>query len=306
MEQNVDKTLSDKDKEVINRFNSAENELKGIIEARAKQADVKIENLGTTLTKAIAEKQELFNQASLKAKQELEKAIKEGSDANIKKAQDAIDLITKTENEVKNAGQNYEERINQLLALETRLAKMRTQIEKKEAEKVRILKQAQDFENEMKDVIQQKIQNFRSSDLAKIKQLLTKYNAQLSAYIDLDDYNGQLENLSSDVKNLALNVEDAIETANDLVNKMDDAESALEDFNTLYEDMENLYQEAENAHSEAMDKANTNLSNIESDLSEIEERRNTVESLASDLENLSSDIMNFLSEAEEKVSEADV
>lgn len=306
MSRNVDGKLSEKDKEVMDRFMAAEGELKGLIEARAEQAGVKIEELGTTLTKAIAEKQSLFDQAQQKAREELEKAIKDGDEANIKKAQDAINLIAQTEQAVKDAGQGYEERINRLLALETRLADMRAEIEKKEAEKARILKQAQDFEDEMKDVIQQKIQNFRSSDLAKIKQLLSDYNAKLAAYNNLDDYNSELESLSSDVKDLTEKVKDAIDKANDLVNTADEAETALEEFNTVYEEMEALRADAESVRDDAMGKVQENLDAIESEISALEELRDVIQGYADQINNIQDVMHDCVDEAESMAGSVDV
>ena len=306
MGRNVDGKLSEKDKEVMDRFTAAEGELKGLIEARAEQAGVKIEELGTTLTKAIAEKQSLFDQAQQKAREELEKAIKDGDDANIKKAQDAINLVTQTEQVVKNAGQGYEERINRLLALENRLANMRTEIEKKEAEKARILKQAQDFENEMKDVIQQKIQNFRSSDLAKIKQLLSDYNAKLAAYNTLDGYDSELESLSTDVKDLTEKVKDAIDKANDLINTADEAETALEEFNTVYEEMEALRADAESVRDDAMGKVQENLDAIESEISALEELRDTIQNYADQINNIQDVMHDCVNEAESIAGSVDV
>lgn len=306
MSRNVDGKLSEKDKEVMDRFMAAEGELKGLIEARAEQAGVKIEELGTTLTKAIAEKQSLFDQAQQKAREELEKAIKDGDEANIKKAQDAINLIAQTEQAVKDAGQGYEERINRLLALETRLADMRAEIEKKEAEKARILKQAQDFEDEMKDVIQQKIQNFRSSDLAKIKQLLSDYNAKLAAYNNLDDYNSELESLSSDVKDLTEKVKDAIDKANDLVNTADEAETALEEFNTVYEEMEALRANAESVRDNAMGKVQENLDAIESEISALEELRDVIQGYADQINNIQDVMHDCVDEAESMAGSVDV
>ena len=306
MGRNVDGKLSEKDKEVMDRFTAAEGELKGLIEARAEQAGVKIEELGTTLTKAIAEKQSLFDQAQQKAREELEKAIKDGDEANIKKAQDAINLIAQTEQAVKDAGQGYEERINRLLALETRLADMRAEIEKKEAEKARILKQAQDFEDEMKDVIQQKIQNFRSSDLAKIKQLLSDYNAKLAAYNNLDDYNSELESLSSDVKDLTEKVKDAIDKANDLVNTADEAETALEEFNTVYEEMEALRADAESVRDDAMGKVQENLDAIESEISALEELRDVIQGYADQINNIQDVMHDCVDEAESMAGSVDV
>ncbi len=306
MSRNVDGKLSEKDKEVMDRFMAAEGELKGLIEARAEQAGVKIEELGTTLTKAIAEKQSLFDQAQQKAREELEKAIKDGDEANIKKAQDAINLIAQTEQAVKDAGQGYEERINRLLALETRLADMRAEIEKKEAEKARILKQAQDFEDEMRDVIQQKIQNFRSSDLAKIKQLLSDYNAKLAAYNNLDDYNSELESLSSDVKDLTEKVKDAIDKANDLVNTADEAETALEEFNTVYEEMEALRADAESVRDDAMGKVQENLDAIESEISALEELRDVIQGYADQINNIQDVMHDCVDEAESMAGSVDV
>ena len=306
MGRNVDGKLSEKDKEVMDRFTAAEGELKGLIEARAEQAGVKIEELGTTLTKAIAEKQSLFDQAQQKAREELEKAIKDGDDANIKKAQDAINLVTQTEQVVKNAGQGYEERINRLLALENRLANMRTEIEKKEAEKARILKQAQDFENEMKAVIQQKIQNFRSSDLAKIKQLLSDYNAKLAAYNTLDGYDSELESLSTDVKDLTEKVKDAIDKANDLINTADEAETALEEFNTVYEEMEALRADAESVRDDAMGKVQENLDAIESEISALEELRDTIQNYADQINNIQDVMHDCVNEAESIAGSVDV
>ena len=306
MGRNVDGKLSEKDKEVMDRFTAAEGELKGLIEARAEQAGVKIEELGTTLTKAIAEKQSLFDQAQQKAREELEKAIKDGDEANIKKAQDAINLIAQTEQAVKDAGQGYEERINRLLALETRLADMRAEIEKKEAEKVRILKQAQDFEDEMKNVIQQKIQNFRSSDLAKIKQALADYNVKLAAYNDLEDYQTEFGNLSADVISLTENIEDAINTANELTNSMNEVETALEEFDTAYEEMETLRDEAEGVRDEAMGKVQENLDAIEGALSKIESIRDELQTLVDEMENLNEFILDCVSEAESEAGSVDV
>lgn len=306
MSQHVDGKLSEKDKEVMGRFTAAEDELKGLIEARAEQAGVKIEELGTTLTKAITEKQNIFDQTLQKAREELEKAIKDGDEANIKKAQDAIDLIAQTEQAVKNAGQKYEERINRLLALETRLADMRAEIEKKEAEKVRILKQAQDFEDEMKNVIQQKIQNFRSSDLAKIKQALADYNVKLAAYNDLDDYQTEFGNLSADVISLTENIEDAINTANELTNSMNEVETALEEFDTAYEEMETLRDEAEGVRDEAMGKVQENLDAIEGALSKIESIRDELQTLVDEMENLNEFILDCVSEAESEAGSVDV
>lgn len=306
MSQHVDGKLSEKDKEVMGRFTAAEDDLKGLIEARAEQAGVKIEELGTTLTKAITEKQNIFDQALQKAREELEKAIKDGDEANIKKAQDAIDLIAQTEQAVKNAGQKYEERINRLLALETRLADMRAEIEKKEAEKVRILKQAQDFEDEMKNVIQQKIQNFRSSDLAKIKQALADYNVKLAAYNDLDDYQTEFGNLSADVISLTENIEDAINTANELTNSMNEVETALEEFDTAYEEMETLRDEAEGVRDEAMGKVQENLDAIEGALSKIESIRDELQTLVDEMENLNEFILDCVSEAESEAGSVDV
>ena len=306
MGRNVDGKLSEKDKEVMDRFTAAEGELKGLIEARAEQAGVKIEELGTTLTKAIAEKQSLFDQAQQKAREELEKAIKDGDEANIKKAQDAINLIAQTEQAVKDAGQGYEERINRLLALETRLADMRAEIEKKEAEKARILKQAQDFEDEMKDVIQQKIQNFRSSDLAKIKQLLSDYNAKLAAYNTLDGYDSELESLSTDVKDLTEKVKDAIDKANDLINTADEAETALEEFNTVYEEMESLRADAESVRDDAMGKVQENLDAIESEISALEELRDTIQNYADQINNIQDVMHDCVNEAESIAGSVDV
>lgn len=306
MGRNVDGKLSEKDKEVMDRFTAAEGELKGLIEARAEQAGVKIEELGTTLTKAIAEKQSLFDQAQQKAREELEKAIKDGDEANIKKAQDAINLIAQTEQAVKDAGQGYEERINRLLALETRLADMRAEIEKKEAEKARILKQAQDFEDEMKDVIQQKIQNFRSSDLAKIKQLLSDYNAKLAAYNTLDGYDSELESLSTDVKDLTEKVKDAIDKANDLINTADEAETALEEFNTVYEEMEALRADAESVRDDAMGKVQENLDAIESEISALEELRDTIQNYADQINNIQDVMHDCVNEAESIAGSVDV
>ena len=306
MGRNVDGKLSEKDKEVMDRFTAAEGELKGLIEARAEQAGVKIEELGTTLTKAIAEKQSLFDQAQQKAREELEKAIKDGDEANIKKAQDAINLIAQTEQAVKDAGQGYEERINRLLALETRLADMRAEIEKKEAEKARILKQAQDFEDEMKDVIQQKIQNFRSSDLAKIKQLLSDYNAKLAAYNTLDGYDSELESLSTDVKDLTEKVKDAIDKANDLINTADEAETALEEFNNVYEEMEALRADAESVRDDAMGKVQENLDAIESEISALEELRDTIQNYADQINNIQDVMHDCVNEAESIAGSVDV
>ena len=306
MGRNVDGKLSEKDKEVMDRFTAAEGELKGLIEARAEQAGVKIEELGTTLTKAIAEKQSLFDQAQQKAREELEKAIKDGDEANIKKAQDAINLIAQTEQAVKDAGQGYEERINRLLALETRLADMRAEIEKKEAEKARILKQAQDFEDEMKDVIQQKIQNFRSSDLAKIKQLLSDYNAKLAAYNTLDGYDSELESLSTDVKDLTEKVKDAIDKANDLINTADEAETALEEFNTVYEEMEALRADAESVRDDAMGKVQENLDAIESEISALEELRDVIQGYADQINNIQDVMHDCVNEAESIAGSVDV
>ena len=306
MGRNVDGKLSEKDKEVMDRFTAAEGELKGLIEARAEQAGVKIEELGTTLTKAIAEKQSLFDQAQQRAREELEKAIKDGDEANIKKAQDAINLIAQTEQAVKDAGQGYEERINRLLALETRLADMRAEIEKKEAEKARILKQAQDFEDEMKDVIQQKIQNFRSSDLAKIKQLLSDYNAKLAAYNTLDGYDSELESLSTDVKDLTEKVKDAIDKANDLINTADEAETALEEFNTVYEEMEALRADAESVRDDAMGKVQENLDAIESEISALEELRDTIQNYADQINNIQDVMHDCVNEAESIAGSVDV
>ena len=306
MSRNVDGKLSEKDKEVMDRFMAAEGELKGLIEARAEHAGVKIEELGTTLTKAIAEKQSLFDQAQQKAREELEKAIKDGDEANIKKAQDAINLIAQTEQAVKDAGQGYEERINRLLALETRLADMRAEIEKKEAEKARILKQAQDFEDEMKDVIQQKIQNFRSSDLAKIKQLLSDYNAKLAAYNTLDGYDSELESLSTDVKDLTEKVKDAIDKANDLINTADEAETALEEFNTVYEEMEALRADAESVRDDAMGKVQENLDAIESEISALEELRDTIQNYADQINNIQDVMHDCVNEAESIAGSVDV
>lgn len=306
MEQTVDDKLSEKDKEVVARFTAAENELKSVIETRAQQAGVKIEELGTTLTNAINAKQELFDQALSLARQELEKAIKDGDEANIKKAQDAIELIAKTEKEVKEAGQGYEERINRLLALETRLADMRTEIEKKEAEKVRLLKQAQDFEDRMKALIDSKIQTFRSSDLAKIKKTLADYNAKLSYYDNLSDYTSELESLSSDVVDLTDNVQDAINKANDLVVAMDDAATALDNFNTVYDDMEALHQDAESVYEDAKDKVEENLNVVENELAKIQEIKDKADSVVEEISNLNNYMEECVSEAEDMAGSVNV
>ena len=306
MSQRVDGSLSKKDKEVMDRFTKAENELRSLIETRAKQADTKIENLGATLGAAIKGKQELFDKALLKARQELEKAIKDGDDANIKKAQDGINLIKKTEDAVMSLGNDYELRINRLLALESRLHDMRAEIEKKEAEKVRILKQAQDFENHMKDVIDQKIQHFRSTDLAKIKNTLSNYNNRLAAYINLDNYNLQLESLSSDVKEITDKVQDAIDTAENLVNMSNDAATALDEFNTLYDEMEALHNEAESAKDDALSKVQDNLDIIENDLEKLEDIRDEIQGYIDEIENLDNFMQECVDDAESEAGSVNV
>lgn len=306
MEQTIDNKLSKKDKEVAGRFAAAENELKSLIETRAQEAGVKIEELGTTLTNAINEKQALFGQALSLARQELEKAIKDGDEANIKKAQNAIELIAKTEQKVKDAGQDYEERITRLLALETRLADMLTEIEKTEAEKARLLKQSQDFEDKMKALIDSKIQTFRSSDLARIRQTLDDYIAKLSYYNTLSDYTTELESLSSDVTNLTDNVQEAINRANDLVSAMNDAATALENFDDVYNEMETLHEEAEGIFEEAKGKIEENMNVVESDLAKMEEIKNKAESIVEEVSNLNSYMADCVSEAEGLAGSVDV
>ena len=306
MKQRVDGRLNDKDQDVAARFAAAENNLKDLLNSRARQAGVKIEELGTTVTNAIIQKQALFDQALAQARQELETAIRNGDEANIRKAQAAIDLITSTENAVKEAGRSYEERINRLLALENRLANVRTEIENKEAEKERILKQAQDFEDEMKDVIQQKIQTFRSSDLARIKQTLSEYSAQLSAYNALDDYDTELNSLSSDVTDLTESVEDAINKASDLLDLASEAEEAFDEMENIYEDMDGVKSEAESIYEDAMAQVQANLDVIEGDISQLESSLEDLNDIVSIIENWQDELQARVDEARSMAEDVDV
>lgn len=306
MAQRVDGKLSEKDKEVKGRFDDSEKELKGLIETRAAQAGVKVDELGTTLTNAINQKQVLFDNALMLANQELEKAIKAGDDANIKKAQDAIDLIARTENEVKQACNRYQERINSLLAIGRRLEGMRTEIEKMEAEKARILKQAQDFESEMRKSIDNKIQTFRNSDLAKIQRALEGYNAKLSAYNDLENYAGDLEDLSSEINMLTGNVREAIGNAGDLIDLINSAESELENLDSIYEDMASMYNEAVALFEESRDKVEENLNNIDGDISDLEDMMATLEDYVAEIEDALDYMRGCVDDAESMAGDVDV
>lgn len=297
MGNNVDQAIEDKDKQMIARFDKAADELTQFINQRSDQSGKTIEELGATLQASIDNKNGLFEKARLKAKQELQEAIQSGDEANIRKIEEALQIIARSEQATQDLADNYENRISQMLIMDERIQEMRIRIRDLEDQKVNMLNKAAAFETEMKKILETKINRFIWNDLSKIRDILSDYIKKLGPISDLYEWEETLERCSSEIESVKEELETFIGKVEEFSDMVDEAENASNDIEDMHSQMESLYEEATDLKEESLATVTDRLSDLENAFSELEDIKSSCEDAISEIENLMEEIKSHIEDA---------